>query len=207
VVNDGELSSAVITSTVDVLANMPVPADQALQAPQASPHVVPPVPPGEQSWAQIDKIVKSDKSPLREWAGLTDEEIEELNREIERLLAQLSQDNLPTPPELLLETENDEGDDQEEEELQLDEEEGDSEEGDDEEVLEEELPVEPPQSDLPPAVAPGLAAQISDAAQSFEKSRQELLAEGGEKQQKTPAVDQKAISEAFNEVFELLQCR
>ncbi|MCB2180939.1 MAG: tandem-95 repeat protein, partial [Desulfobulbaceae bacterium] len=262
VVNDGELDSAVISSTIDVIANMPVPSDQALQPVDVPP--VPVIPPHEMPGAIIDGILSDapfkreesvfdelefgsderlinlsgassqfDKfyggeSPLSDLAGLSDKNIEAFNREVDRLLEELSDENLPLPPELLLDADikeevlsdehegadeklpdsEDGGDEKRKaEEQQLDKEGVEPGEEAGEELLSDEPAAKAPAPAPPAAVAPGLAAQISAAAESFEKNRQELLADEGEKGGKQSQVDQKVISETFNEVFELLQCQ
>jgi len=134
-------------------------------------------------------------NPSRYLAGVDDQTVDLWNREIDRLLEELSNDNLTVPPELFLEPLDESISDKE-----ITEEDLTKEDGDQKEQPEVALPG-------PVTVAPGLAEQISQVSGGFEQGRQQLSASSpGEKGSQEEA-NQVEIKKAFQEVFEMLQCQ
>jgi hypothetical protein len=217
-VNDGNLESQTVVSTINVLVNQVVPNDQALVPAEIPADINPLLRADETPAAAIDRLIDEplyDKNELtgaalddlnrneavravitgnneqlaREYgngrdsvvirylAGFDSDTVNIRNSEIDRILDQLTDKNMPTPPELLLE-------------------------------VEPESRQQPDETKAPlPVAAPGLADQISKEAGSFEQGRQQLINAGKDKPAEQQSAIPAEIAETFAEVYELLQCR
>ncbi len=155
-----------------------------------------------------------DDAILRYNAGLDPNSINEKNEEIDRILTQLSEENLPIPPELLL-IEAEPAEWRQPDEKPVPERRvGERESGRDLNKLSmpekageaKETPALKEKAVPPIKTAPGLAEQISKAAGSFEQGRQQLLGPDKDKAGAQPPPIPPEIAETFADVYELLQC-